>query len=135
MTSGNSKPTVDRISAVTLSVNDIPRSLSFYRTLGFEVEFESPDFVTLLAGASRINLALSSGSSGKSGNGNHAGWGRFILYVPDVDAWYRHITGQGIATDTTPRDALWNERYFHVSDPDGHQLSFAAPLSSETGTT
>jgi hypothetical protein len=27
-----------------------------------------------------------------------------------------------------PRDATWNERYFHFLDPDGHELSFATPL-------
>jgi hypothetical protein len=23
---------------------------------------------------------------------------------------------------------LWGERYFHMPDPDGHELSFAGPL-------
>jgi uncharacterized glyoxalase superfamily protein PhnB len=27
-----------------------------------------------------------------------------------------------------PSDAPWGERYFHVTDPDGHELSFARPL-------
>jgi uncharacterized glyoxalase superfamily protein PhnB len=27
-----------------------------------------------------------------------------------------------------PQDASWGERYFHMLDPDGHQLSFARPL-------
>ena len=27
-----------------------------------------------------------------------------------------------------PRDASWGERYFHMSDPDGHELSFARPI-------
>src|SRR5438094_9365715 len=26
-----------------------------------------------------------------------------------------------------PRDAEWGERFFHVTDPDGHELSFAWP--------
>jgi len=25
-----------------------------------------------------------------------------------------------------PRDASWGERYFHMPDPDGHELSFGA---------
>ncbi|MEE8286768.1 MAG: VOC family protein, partial [Gammaproteobacteria bacterium] len=40
----------------------------------------------------------------------------------------------GIRPDTTPRDAEWGERYFHVTDPDGHELSFARPLSAKTQT-
>jgi uncharacterized glyoxalase superfamily protein PhnB len=27
-----------------------------------------------------------------------------------------------------PRDAQWGERFFHVTDPDGHEISFAWPL-------
>ena len=28
-----------------------------------------------------------------------------------------------------PRATLnWGERYFHIADPDGHELSFAKPL-------
>ena len=34
----------------------------------------------------------------------------------------------GVAPSTTPEDAPWGERYFHVTDPDLHELSFAKPL-------
>ena len=34
----------------------------------------------------------------------------------------------GYRPDTAPRDAEWGERFFHVTDPDGHELSFAKPL-------
>jgi hypothetical protein len=30
--------------------------------------------------------------------------------------------------DTTPADAPWDERFFHLTDPGGHELSFARPL-------
>jgi uncharacterized glyoxalase superfamily protein PhnB len=28
-----------------------------------------------------------------------------------------------------PTDAPWGERYFHLRDPDGHELSFAKLLT------
>jgi uncharacterized glyoxalase superfamily protein PhnB len=34
----------------------------------------------------------------------------------------------GLSPETDPADAPWGERYFHLSDPDGHELSFARPL-------
>jgi uncharacterized glyoxalase superfamily protein PhnB len=34
---------------------------------------------------------------------------------------------------TEPADAPWGERYFHVRDPDGHELSFARPLAGLIG--
>ena len=34
----------------------------------------------------------------------------------------------GLRPEVEPRDAPWGERYFHLTDPDGHELSFARPL-------
>jgi hypothetical protein len=43
------------------------------------------------------------------------------MHAPVIGAAYR--------PDTAPRDAAWGKRFFHVADPDGHELSFARPLS------
>jgi uncharacterized glyoxalase superfamily protein PhnB len=42
-----------------------------------------------------------------------------------VDAMYRRVLAFNLEPDFEPRDAPWGERYFHLSDPDGHELSFA----------
>ena len=55
-------------------------------------------------------------------------WGRVVLRVNDVDAMYRLLTA-GFDPSTSPADAPWGERYFHIHDPDGHELSFARPLA------
>jgi uncharacterized glyoxalase superfamily protein PhnB len=36
----------------------------------------------------------------------------------------------GCQPTTAPRDAEWGERFFHLMDPDGHELSFARLLQS-----
>ncbi len=54
-------------------------------------------------------------------------WGRLIFHVADVDALWRSFKGLGLKAER-PRDASWDERYFHMLDPDGHELSFARPL-------
>jgi uncharacterized glyoxalase superfamily protein PhnB len=51
-----------------------------------------------------------------------------IFYVADVDALYDRALGAGYQPATVPRDAEWGERFFHLIDPDGHELSFARPL-------
>jgi uncharacterized glyoxalase superfamily protein PhnB len=58
---------------------------------------------------------------------------RVIFYVDDVDAMYAHVLFQGLTQETPPRDAVWGERYFHLTDPDGHTLSFARPLRGTDG--
>ena len=51
-----------------------------------------------------------------------------IFYVADVDALYDRALAAGSQPVTAPRDAEWGERFFHLIDPDGHELSFARPL-------
>ena len=55
-------------------------------------------------------------------------WGRVIFYVTDVDELYDRALAAGCQLTTAPRDAEWGERFFHLADPDGHELSFARPL-------
>ena len=54
---------------------------------------------------------------------------RGIFYVvDDVGAMYARVLARGFTPATPPRDAKWGERYFHLTDPDGHTFSFARPL-------
>jgi hypothetical protein len=55
-------------------------------------------------------------------------WGRVISYVSYVDALYERALAAACQPTTAPRDAEWGERFFHLIDPDGHELSFARPL-------
>ncbi len=55
------------------------------------------------------------------------GWGRLIFHVADVDAIWRRFNKLGFEPEK-PQNASWGERYFHLLDPDGHELSFARPL-------
>ena len=115
--------TIDSISAVTLATHDMARALRFYRALGFPLRYGGDDaaFSSLSAGNACLNLIVESGR-------DWSWWGRIIFYVADVDALYRRAVGAGLQADAPPQDATWGERYFHISDPDGHELSFAAPL-------
>jgi uncharacterized glyoxalase superfamily protein PhnB len=54
-------------------------------------------------------------------------WGRLVFHLADVDAFWNHPKEKGFDPEI-PRDGSWGERYFHMPDPDGHELSFARPL-------
>jgi uncharacterized glyoxalase superfamily protein PhnB len=45
-----------------------------------------------------------------------------------VDALYQRALDNGFAPASAPENAPWGERYFHISDPDRHELSFAKPI-------
>jgi catechol 2,3-dioxygenase-like lactoylglutathione lyase family enzyme len=115
---------VESINAVTLAVSDMADSVSFYAALGFEVAFGGPTstFTSLQAGPGFLNLQLDPAHAPVP-----AIWGRVILWVDDVDAMHARVLAAG-ARPSNPSDAPWGERYFHVCDPDGHELSFARPL-------
>jgi catechol 2,3-dioxygenase-like lactoylglutathione lyase family enzyme len=117
-------PTIERISAVTFRVANMTESVRFYRdVLGMEVVYggESAYFTSLRAEDAKAPiLNLEQGRS-------VTGWGRMIFYVADVDAFWAYLRGMGFHPES-PQDASWGERYFHMPDPDGHELSFARPI-------
>jgi predicted lactoylglutathione lyase len=113
---------IESISAVTLATHDMSRAARFYRMLGFEIlHGDDAAFTSFRAGTSFLNLIA------QPAERNWSWWGRVIFYHSDVDALYQRVIAAGYKPDTAPRDAEWGERFFHVTNPDGHELSFAWP--------
>lgn len=118
-------PEITAISAITLATHDMARAVRFYRALGFPLLYggESASFTSFRAGTGYLNLIA------QPAERQWCWWGRVIFYVADVDALYRRAVALGLRPQAPPRDAEWGERYFHLTDPDGHELSFARPLA------
>jgi catechol 2,3-dioxygenase-like lactoylglutathione lyase family enzyme len=119
-------PQIRFISAVTLATRDMARGVRFYEALGFSRACggETSDFTSFRVGDGHLNLMRVGASR------PWTGWGRVIFHVDDVDAMYALALGAGVTPEAPPGDASWGERYFHLTDPDGHFLSFARPLGS-----
>ena len=113
---------IQSLSAVTLGTHDMARAVDFYRKLGFVVRYGDSEFTSFEAGASYLNL-IAAGPEKR-----WSWWGRVIFHVDDVDAMYRRAHDAGLAPHAPPADAPWGERYFHLTDPDGHEISLAKPL-------
>jgi len=118
---------VESISAVTLLTVDMGAAVAFYLALGFRLRYGGPaaPFTSFRVGNGYLNLQLDAARSPR-----RAVWGRVVLWVDDVDAMYRRALVAGFDPETSPTDAPWGERYFHLRDPDGHELSFARPLDA-----
>ena len=117
--------TIKHISAITFAVQDMTQANQFYQKLGFQLlnGGDSSSFSCLRAGDAIVNLAHVQSYKGHW-------WGRVIFRVEDVDEHYRNLTAKGL-NPLPPRDADWGERFFHLTDPDGHELSFAKLLPSK----
>lgn len=113
---------IQHISAVTLAVQDMARAVAFYRNIGFSMLYggDKASFTSFRLGNTFLNLILAPTYQGRW-------WGRVIFRVDDADAFYDALRSQGLNPEP-PRDAEWGERYFHIKDPDGHELSFAELL-------
>jgi catechol 2,3-dioxygenase-like lactoylglutathione lyase family enzyme len=125
---------VTKISAVTLLVSDMKKSVDFYSKIpNFKIVYGGTDsqFTSFLiedTTKSYLNLKL---------NETHLpDFGRIIFYVDNVDELFTYmendetISGLG-KLESKPQDATWGERFFHVLDPDGYKMSFATPIGDE----
>jgi len=112
------------LSAITLATHDMGAAVRFYRLCGFELLYGGEDagFTSFRAGSSFLNLIA------QPADRRWSWWGRAIFYHDDVDGLYNRLVAAGIEPQAPPRDAPWGERFFHVADPDGHEISFAWPL-------
>lgn len=117
-------PASTEINAITLVVTDMAESVQFYTRMGFETAYGGPEaaFTSLRIGANFVNLQ-------RAGHVPGTGWGRVIFHVPSPDDVHATALDHGYSPETEPADAPWGERYFHILDPDGHELSFARRLA------
>ncbi len=134
---------VYRISAITLKVQNMERSCQFYSKIpGFKVVYGGrphDTFSTFELGGEEqakeqqsktyVNLELAEMRKKDS----RCDFGRIIFHTKNVDDLYRHMKkdeffSNHIIFESKPADAPWGERYFHIRELNGYQLSFAQPL-------
>jgi catechol 2,3-dioxygenase-like lactoylglutathione lyase family enzyme len=116
---------IDCINAVTLVTVNMGRAVGFYQALGFRATVGGAEaaFTTFRAGPGFLNLQLD-----PSAPRRREVWGRIVFWVDDIDALYTRVIDAGFRPEMAPADASWGERYFHLRDPDGHELSFARQI-------
>ena len=127
---------VYRISAITLKVKDMERSCLLYSKIpGFRLTYggePSDAFTTFEIGeggkTTYLNLEQIGETSGRED------FGRVIFHTENVDKLYSYMKydeniSKSIVFENKPTNAPWGERFFHIREPNGYQLSFAKPLA------
>jgi catechol 2,3-dioxygenase-like lactoylglutathione lyase family enzyme len=129
--------TTAQLDLIGIVVEDMARSLSFYRRLGLDIAADADTQphveVTLPTG---IRLAWDTVETVRSFDPGYAapsGSPRvglaFRLDVPaDVDATYEKLVAAGYHGHKPPWDAFWGQRYALVHDPDGNSVDLFAAL-------
>ncbi|MBW8827245.1 MAG: VOC family protein [Acidobacteria bacterium] len=103
-------------------------AVAFFDALGFSMLYGGPEeeFTSYAVGQGYLNLQPGAWTSTAD-----VVWGRVIIWVDDVDAMHARAIAAGYHPLTDPIDAPWGERYFHITDPSGHELSFARRLATD----
>ena len=124
---------VTKISAITLRISDMKKSVEFYSKIpNFKIVYGGSDslFTSFLiddVAKSYINLRINEVST----EATH--WSRIVFYVDDVDELFAYMENDETISvlgklESKPENASWGERFFHLLDPDGYKLSFATPI-------
>lgn len=123
---------------VEFFVSDVERSLTFYRSLGFEVAKRYEDWILLRRGD--IKLALQGDAHAIEGphyftpniQRQPRGTGVEVsIQVTDVDAEYIRAKTAGLNIVKPIQDRPWKARDFRLADPDGYFLRITSPLRGE----
>jgi catechol 2,3-dioxygenase-like lactoylglutathione lyase family enzyme len=126
-----------RFAVIGLVVNDMGRSLDFYRTLGLDIPSDAdelPHVDVPLPDGSRlmfdtIETIHSFDPGWTAPSGSHRVGLAFACDSPsDVDAEFGKLVGAGHQAHLEPWDAFWGQRYASVLDPDGNSVELFAPL-------
>jgi catechol 2,3-dioxygenase-like lactoylglutathione lyase family enzyme len=109
------------------TANDLDRSITFYRGLGFEVDQRWEEDgklrgVMLKGGAARMGISQDDWAKGRD-RVKGVGLRLWIETDQDVDALAAGARAAGITLDEEPHDTDWGSRAFAVTDPDGFKLT------------
>jgi len=121
-----------RAMAPGLTVNDLDRSIRFYRDgLGFIVTDrweQDGKLLGVMLKAGTIELGLSQDDFAK-GRDRAKGVGmRFwVTTVQDLDMLAGRIRAAGYPVDKEPGPLPWGQRAFELADPDGFKFTIANP--------
>jgi catechol 2,3-dioxygenase-like lactoylglutathione lyase family enzyme len=125
-----------RLNLIGLVVQDMARSLAFYRRLGLDIPPEAdgePHVETALPGGLRlawdtVETIRSFDPEWSPPSGGHRVSLAFLVDTPaEVDRAYAELTGLGYEGHRAPWDAFWGQRYAEVLDPDGNMIDLFAP--------
>jgi lactoylglutathione lyase len=111
----------------------VPRTASFYETLGFERHFQLPEgddpgYVGLRRGVHEIAVVAADWPAEQYGLTPSDGV-RFemFVYVDEVDGTVEILRELGVTVLREPATMPWGERVAYVLDPDANPVALAMP--------
>jgi predicted enzyme related to lactoylglutathione lyase len=126
---------LNRVTHVTVYVNDQDAALAFYRdTLGFSVTDDAEfgpgmRWLTVQPQGGGVKIVLFKAGPGPKGNQTAGGWSGMVLHTDDRDATHAGLLAKGVKITQEPRELPWG-RDFSFADPDGNEFNVVQPGGS-----
>ena len=119
-----------RLSLITLGVEDLKRSWRFYETLGWQGQTPDDDVVFFQAGGmilalwDRAKLAADSGVQDPGGSSGFT-LAHNVRSPAEVDALIEEVRAAGGTVTREPAETFWGGYSAAFVDPDGHPWELA----------
>ncbi len=114
-------------------VDDPAKTADFYQKVGFTIDRNEPDHVSVSLGDYWMDFHPGSKEDKpefqEEAVSTPKGIGLFLYFrVTEIDNFYQELLEKGLVTSSEPRDWPWGNREFVVRDPDGYKLVFYQKL-------
>lgn len=120
------------ITCITLAVKSLPKSIRFYKALGFKPGFVSPEVAFFQLNGSVLSLyradLYNADLKRKAPRGQAPGGINLAVNVPSkkaVDAFIAKAQRAKAKLIRAPHDAVWGGYTSYFQDPDGHAWEIA----------
>ena len=126
---------MQRLDYVILYVEDLERSIAFYRdVIGFSLKLRGDGYAELATENVKFGLFERSKLPELIGRGASRGGpqGEVLVLVEDVDAEAKRLRSAGAEILAGPVDRPWGHRSLHVLDPDGLVVELAQEIPRRT---
>jgi uncharacterized glyoxalase superfamily protein PhnB len=137
---GKESPMQPHLEVIALVVEDMTRSLAFYRQLGLDVPPEAdrePHVEAPIGGDLRLawdtvdTIRSFDPEWQRPTGGPGVGLAFRCETEGDVDATYETLVSLGHEGHMPPWDAFWGQRYASLRDPDGNAVDLYCPKASD----
>jgi len=117
------------LNLIGLYVKDVDTSISFYKTLGFELVSNDGSFAEMKLKGMKLTFTAQETARDKDASfqadafGEPKGTGMYLnIEVDHIDDYFAQLKESGITPSTEPRNWPWGQREFVVRDPDRYKL-------------
>ena len=118
-----------RTPQINLYSRDLPKSVAFYRELGFVETFRTPAEGTPIhveLALDGFTIGIADAASASADHGLQPGQGgrsmEIVLWTDDTDGAFARLTAAGSRTLSPPHDWLADLRIAWVTDPDDNPI-------------